>query len=42
MPLHEAGVRMFSALYGRDFAAENNILPALGDPADLIRTIRSR
>jgi len=26
MPLHEAGVAMFSALYGRDFRAENNLL----------------
>jgi opine dehydrogenase len=32
-PLHEAGVRIMSALYGRDFAAENDILPALGDLA---------
>jgi opine dehydrogenase len=32
-PLHEAGVRMLSALYGRDFAAENDLLPALGDLA---------
>ena len=29
-PLHEGGVAVFSALYGRDFAAENDILPALG------------
>jgi opine dehydrogenase len=29
MPLHEAGVAMFSALYGRDFRAENNLLPEL-------------
>jgi opine dehydrogenase len=29
-PLHEAGVRLMSALYGRDFAAENDILPLLG------------
>lgn len=28
--LHEAGVRIFSALYGRDFTAENNLLPELG------------
>ncbi len=27
--LHEAGVRLFSALYGRDFAAENDLLAAL-------------
>ncbi len=30
-PLHEAGVALFSALYGWDFAAENDILPRLGD-----------
>jgi opine dehydrogenase len=29
VPLHEAGVAMFSALYGRDFNAENNLLPEL-------------
>ncbi len=28
--LHEAGVQIFSAMYGRDFAAENDLLPALG------------
>ncbi len=28
--LHAAGVAMFSAIYGRDFAAENDLLPALG------------
>jgi len=28
-PLHEAGVRIFSAMYGRDFAAENTLLKAL-------------
>ena len=27
--LHEAGVRIFSAMYGRDFAAENDLLNAL-------------
>jgi len=30
VPLHEAGVALFSALYGRDFAAENDLLPLLG------------
>ncbi len=30
VPLHEAGVALFGALYGRDFAAENDLLPALG------------
>ncbi|MCB1808085.1 MAG: NAD/NADP octopine/nopaline dehydrogenase family protein [Candidatus Competibacteraceae bacterium] len=28
--LHEAGIRIFSALYGRDFTAENDLLNALG------------
>ena len=28
-PLHEAGIRIFSAMYGRDFQAENEILKAL-------------
>jgi len=30
MPLHEGGIAIFSALYGRDFRADNNLLPALG------------
>jgi len=29
MPLHNAGIAIFSALYGRDFRAENDLLPAL-------------
>jgi opine dehydrogenase len=29
MPLHEAGIAVFSALYGRDFRAANDLLPAL-------------
>ncbi len=29
MPLHDAGIAVFAALYGRDFRAENNLLPAL-------------
>ncbi len=29
MPLHAAGIAIFSALYGRDFRAENDLLPAL-------------
>jgi opine dehydrogenase len=28
-PLHEAGLAIFSALYGRDLSADNDILPAL-------------
>lgn len=31
-PLHEAGVALFNALYGRDFAAENDILDADDTP----------
>jgi opine dehydrogenase len=30
VPLHESGLRLMSALYGRDFEAENDILPQLG------------
>lgn len=29
VPLHEAGLALFSALYGRDLGAENDLLPAL-------------
>lgn len=28
-PLHQAGIDLFSALYGRDLVAENDLLPAL-------------
>lgn len=39
--LHEAGIRIFSALYGRDFEAENDLLSAAGvldaDAAELAR-----
>lgn len=28
--LHRAGVQIFSAMYGRDFFAENDLLPAMG------------
>ncbi len=31
-PLHAAGVALFSAMYGRDLAAENNILDEIIDP----------
>ena len=37
VPLHIAGVQMMSALYGRDFAGENDILPALGDLPTTLR-----
>ncbi|KAJ5107178.1 hypothetical protein N7456_003853 [Penicillium angulare] len=30
VPLHESGVRLLSAIYGRNFEEENNILPELG------------
>ncbi len=36
LPLHSAGVCVFSALYGRDFAAENDVLPRLGDLEELL------
>jgi opine dehydrogenase len=39
-PLHEAGVRLFSALYGRDLAAENNLLPELGLDAMTLEGLR--
>jgi opine dehydrogenase len=29
-PLHEAGIAILGAAYGRDFTAENDLLPALG------------
>ncbi len=29
-PLHEAGIAMLGAAYGRDFTAENELLPAIG------------
>jgi opine dehydrogenase len=28
--LHEAGINLFSTLYGRDFRKENDLLPELG------------
>lgn len=44
MPLHEAGIALMSALYGRDFDAENDLLPRLGlaglDRAGLHRRLR--
>jgi opine dehydrogenase len=30
VPLHEGGLRIMSAIYGRDFEAENDILPQIG------------
>jgi opine dehydrogenase len=38
--LHEAGIRIFSALYGRDLGAENNLLPELGLDAISIDELR--
>ena len=29
VPLHELGLGLFDALYGRNFAAENDLLPAI-------------
>jgi opine dehydrogenase len=43
--LHEAGVALFSAAYGRDFAQDNDLLPELGlerlSVAELQRLMRS-
>lgn len=39
-PLHEAGIRIFSALYGRDLGAENDLLPELGLEALEIGALR--
>ncbi len=41
MPLHDAGVAIFSALYGRDFRAENDLLPALGLEALSIQALQN-
>jgi opine dehydrogenase len=30
VPLHESGIKIMSALYGRNFETENDILPQLG------------
>jgi opine dehydrogenase len=40
MPLHEAGIAMFSALYGRDFRAENDLLPELSLEGLTMQTLR--
>lgn len=41
VPLHEAGVALFTALYGRDFAGENDLLPALGVNGMTARTLHA-
>lgn len=42
--LHTAGIALFSAIYGRDFRAENDLLPALGlagrSPAEIRALMR--
>ncbi len=44
VPLHDAGIAVFSALCARDFAAENDLLPSLNlehlSPAELHRRVR--
>lgn len=40
VPLHRAGITIFSSLYGRDFAAENQILPEIADAFGSIDTLR--
>lgn len=43
-PLHDAGINVLAALYGRDFRAENDLLPELGigrtSPEELKRLVR--
>ncbi len=43
-PLHEAGISIISALYGRDFSRENDLLPELGierlSASELVRLAR--
>lgn len=31
VPLHKAAILLFSSLYGRDFMAENDILPEISE-----------
>jgi opine dehydrogenase len=41
-PLHEAGIALLAALYGRDFAAANDLLPGIGFdalPLDRLRAL---
>ncbi|MGN7870836.1 Opine dehydrogenase [Paracoccus haematequi] len=40
VPLHRAGITIFSSLYGRDFAAENQILPEIAEAFVSIETLR--
>ena len=40
VPLHRAGITIFSSLYGRDFAAENQILPEVAEAFSSIKTLR--
>jgi opine dehydrogenase len=42
MPLHSAGVQLFSALYGRDLTQDNDILPALGSLAEVMAAVLTR
>jgi opine dehydrogenase len=41
-PLHAAGLALLNAVYGRDFAAENDLLPALGLEAMDAATLQAR
>jgi opine dehydrogenase len=44
VPFHEAGLRLFSAIYARDFAADNDLLPDLAleqlDPRSFLQICR--
>ncbi len=42
VPLHDAGIAMFSGLYGRDFRRENNLLPVLALDGLSMRALRER
>lgn len=40
VPLHRAGITIFSSLYGRDFKAENQILPEIAEAFSSIEILR--
>jgi opine dehydrogenase len=40
-PLHDAGIAMFSAIYRRDLAADNDLLPALGLDEMTVQQVRA-
>tara|TARA_R110002012_G_scaffold208038_2_gene378052 strand:+ start:2482 stop:3558 length:1077 start_codon:yes stop_codon:yes gene_type:complete len=40
VPLHRAGITIFSSLYGRDFKSENQILPEISDAFSSTETLQ--